>query len=533
MTGVVNLWPGSAAARVSLLSLMAFGFLIATLYASTIPPWWGPDEDYHFGYASNLSEQGKLSDPRKPFYSAEWNKAIIAMDFNQFGMHPAGPTALVGDPHAADKKFEAKYGKAERQPTGEPTRPVVHAPLYHLKAAAAMKPFSGKSVFARLWIGRFVNAFAALLIVFAGWLLAAQVFAREGPRLFVAALVATQPMINYATGTMTNDAFLVAFFVLALAVLLRVIKDPPDRRQGILAGLFVAFALLSKTSALLLVPITVGAFAVQGWRFRAQRRTVLVSLSIAAAIPAVLAGWFFAYLLLKYGSLTGALGAINSAAADGTGRTLADLPGLAGTWLKQTYSTYWMHYVYWEGPRFSLIFYVPFFVGIAGIAGFAAWSWRVWRRGRPLSDKARQAVFLLIVIALTIAPWFVADMMRNLNDNGSAFNGGRFMITNYAGAATLFAIGIGELVRRRNQLLVFALLAGISFWLSASVWKLKVLDRYFGGAGQTLGSELERASFFRPEWITQEVLGALMLLVACAAAVAWIFGVRAASAERQ
>jgi hypothetical protein len=529
----MRFWPSAIAARASLLSLMAFAFLMAVLLASTIPPWWGPDEDYHWSYAANIANEGSLPNPKKPFYSLEWNEAIVAEDFNQFGMAPAGPTALTGDPHALDRKFERKNRLESRLPTGEPTRPVVHAPLFHVSAAAAMRPFAAKSIFTRLWIGRVVNAFIALLIVFAAWVLAAQVFQREGPRLFVAMLAATQPMINYATGTMTNDAVMIAFFTFSLAVLVRVFSDPPSRRLGILAGTFVGLALISKSSALLLVPLTALAFGVQALRHRDLMRRVLTSAAVGAGICFLIAGWFYLYLQLKYGSMTGSLGALNTPAAPGTERGLTALPSLAKRWFAETYSTYWFHFVYWEGPRGNAVFYMPFVFGMIGLSGLAAWVWRVIRTRGFGSLRLQQAVLLLGVVLLAISPWFFNDMLRGLSANGFAFNGGRFIMPTYPAAAVLFTIGVAELVRRRNQVYVFALLAGVSFWVAAEVWKLKVLDRYFGGAGQTLGSELERASFFRPEWVTQGFLSVLMVLVALAAASAWFFGIRAALVERR
>lgn len=509
---------------------MSFAFLMGVLLTSTVPPWWGPDEDYHFNYASGISEKGSLPDPRKPFYSAEWNHALVDTNFNQFGTGPAGPTALTGDPHALDKRYDKKFGATERKPGGEPTRPVVHAPLFHVSAAVAMKPFAGKSVFARLWIGRFVNAFFALLIVFGAWVLAAQVFAREGPRLVVAALAATQPMINYSTGTMTNDAALVAFFTLSFAVLLRVLVDPPERKQGVLAGVFIGLALLSKSSALLLVPICIAAFSVQTYKQREARRAAFTNLGIAAGISALIAGWFYAYLYFKYGSMTGAIGPINVTTEAGTRPATAG-PGLALEWFRETYSTYWMHFVYWEGPRGMAVFYVPLFVGLVGMAGFAAWAWRRIQNHDLGTALVQQAGFLLIVIGLVIAPWFCADMLRGLNSNGFAFNGGRFMMTGYPAAATLFVLGVAELVRRRNQIYAFALITGIAFWVSAEVWKVKTLDRYFGGV-PSLGQELWRATFFRPEWETKGLLVALMVLIALSAATAWIAGIVAARGER-
>lgn len=532
----MDFWPRERMAQICLIFCMAFGFFMAVLLGSTVPPFWGPDEDYHWNYTSHLSEKGSIADPNKPFYSPEWNEALVAMNFNQFGTGPAGPTALTGDPAAVDQKFEQKFGEKERQPTGEPTRPVVHAPLYHSAASVMNKPFAGKSVFTRLWIGRLTNAFIALLIVFAAWVLAAQVFTREGPRLFVAGLAAAQPMINYATGTMTNDAVLIAFFTLAIAALVTIVKNPPDPQQGRFAGIFIALALLSKSSALILAPIALTAFALQYARHKSDRDAKSVlgqSFAWAVGIPVVFAGWFYVYLVVKYGSLTGSVAPINPPVVGPDGsivqHPITSLPGFAAEWMRRTYSTYWSHYVYWEGPRGSIVFYVPMLLGLTGILGLGAWAVRIVRADRWKTPLFSQATFLLGTALLILFPWFAADMMRSLDGHGMAFNGGRFIMPAYPAVAVLFVLGIAELVKRRSQLLVFSAIAAVAVWEGVYMWKLKTLDRYFGGEGITsVGQELLRASFFRPEWVTKNFLWAVIFLAGLSAVAGWIFGVLAA-----
>lgn len=522
-----QLWPHQRSARVSLLLLMVFAGLQALLLASTVPPWWAPDEDYHWGYINYLDERGSLPDPSKPFYAADWNKAIVAMNHNQFGMAPATVTALQGDPHAATKQL-GRLPASARLPNGAPTRPVVHAPLYHSIAALVVKPFAGESVFTRLWIARAVNVFWALLIVFAAWLLAAQVFSRDGPRLFVAGLTAVQPMIAYATGTLTNDAPLIAFFTLTIAALCFMLKHPPDASQGRRLGLFAGLALLTKTSALALVPLTLAVFAIQ-WRRRPdQRATLGRSFAWAAGIPLVMAGWFYVFLIVKYHTLLGNVGTLNGP-SQGAPQSILHLPQLTIDWLKMTYKTYWSHYLYWEGASGSTVFYVPMLLGCTAIAGFASWLWRSLRSGGPRGAVFTQAVFLGCAVLLIMAPFLGVDLMRGLSGNGFMVNGGRFLLPAYPAAAVLFVIGIRELLRVRVQRWAFAALSLVAAWQGLWMWKIKTLDRYFGGAGVTsFKQELYRASFFRPEWITQNSLLVLIALMLLAGALAWLAGVRAA-----
>lgn len=534
----LNWWPRLASARWGLGAIMAFACAMALLLASTVPPWWGPDEDYHWNYVNQISVNHSLPDPREPFYSTEWNRALVTENFNQFGMAPAGPTALTGDPHAADKEYRRSVPRSERHPAGEATRPVMHAPLYHLTAALVSAPFDGQSVWARLWTARAANALVALLIVFAAWLLAAQVFAREGPRLLVAGLAATQPMINYSTGTATNDALLTACFTLVVAVLLRILARPPDPRQGRWLGVFLAAAVLAKSSALMLAPLAAIALLVQylrSDRTPQTRRTALISTAWAFGLPALLAGWFYLILLIKFHSLTGALGAISAPIAAGT-ETLSLRGHIsdARTWLQEVYSTYWFHYVYWEGPRGATLFYVPFFIGMTAIVGLVGAGARLLRIGAARQTAVLQALFLLAVCLLIMLPWFGSDMLRAHSFQGHAFNGGRFMLPAYPAAAALLVIGFSALLQPRVRTWAFSVVMGVAVWQSVMTWKMKTLDRYFGGDGApNLAAELRRASFFRPQWVTGTSLAVLIVLTGLLAVTAWLLGVQTARRETQ
>lgn len=521
----MRFWPRDRRASLALISLFIFVALQSLLMASTIPPFWAPDEDYHWGYVNHLSERGTLADPSEPFYSKEWNEAIVAMNFNQFGMAPAKVSALKGDPHAATKELDRLPASA-REPNGEPTRPVVHAPLYHAVTAALIKPFAGESIFTKLWMARAVNALTAMLIVFAAWLLAAQVFSREGPRLFVAGLTAVQPMLAYATGSMTNDAMLIAWFTMTIAVLCFMIGNPPDRAQGRLVGIFAGLALLSKTSALALGPLVLIAFALQWKRSPDGRSELYRSFGWAAGLSFAIAGWFFAYLILKYHTLLGNVGALNGT-PPGEPLSLLNLPIQTIEWLKLTYATYWSHFVYWEGARYSIVFYVPMLLGSAAIAGFAVWFWRNLRSSGPRSQYFNRAIFLAIAVIVMMLPFIGVDLMRKMSGNSFMVNGGRFLLPAYPAACVLFVLGVRELLRPRSQRWAFPLLVLVAAWQGLWMWKIKTLDRYFGGTGVTsVKQELERASFFRPEWITQETLALLIAAMVLSGACAWWMGVR-------
>src|SRR5215210_246704 len=255
------LLPAGRRARAALLLLLVFTLMHGVLLSVTTPPFWGPDEDYHFLYAEHLVTQHSLIDPDDPLYTREFDAVGGVVDY---GSYCCRETELFqGDPKASVRRL-ARLGEDAREPT-ETGRGVgvVHPPLYHLAAAAVDWAAGDASILTRATWMRFVSAAFGVLAVYAAWLLAAQVFASARIQLLAALLVAVQPMISYLAGVINHDAALIAFTTLALAMMAFMLRSPPRAAQGAWLAAGIVPALLVKGSALVLVPLAAVAYAAQ------------------------------------------------------------------------------------------------------------------------------------------------------------------------------------------------------------------------------------------------------------------------------
>jgi 4-amino-4-deoxy-L-arabinose transferase-like glycosyltransferase len=521
------LLPRARWARWALALLLVFTFIRGGMWAMTQPYFWAPDEDYHFLYVEYLTTQHALPKPDKPLYPDEYPAVIQAMKYDQYSSGPRRDFS--GDPKASVRRLD-HYPDSNRQPhvTGRGVS-VVHAPLYYLTGALVNGALGDTSPFTRIAAVRWVSSAFGVLFVFFAWLLAAQVFRRELLQLTVALLVAVQPMVGFISGIVSNDIAVSAGFAAALALLLFIVRTPPRAAQGLWVGGAIALALLVKSTALALLPLGALAYLGQALTWRDRSREALRSAAIALGVVAVLAAWWYVRSLIVYGSATGQT---TQVVPHGSGEPLSHVFSIAAEWTKLTYRTYWWHFYWWEAPRNTVWFYLPYAVGAVGILGLLMAGWRFRRTLLAVREPLlRQVILMVLAILVLYVPPLAADVLRRLNGTGFILVAGRFQLPAYPAAAALLVIGLREVFRRR--LLPWAcgavmVLASVFCW---HVWTDTYVHRYFGDAGW--GELFRRMSFDRPEfvtpttyWLALIVMGVTLAGFFVALAVPWWQGRR-------
>ena len=521
--------PGVRWARWALVFLLAFTLLRGVVWSVTFPPFFGPDEDYHFLYAEYLTTQHALPSPDKDLYPREYPALVEAMRYDDYAY---GPRITF------DQQFDPKYSikKSEWWPDSwrDPFEPgrgvgVVHPPGYHVVAASVNWSLGDASVFTRYAAVRWVSSAFGVLLVFAAWLLAAQVLRNEALRLLIAFLVAVQPMIALLSGIANHDVLVAATFTLATAFMLFLMRSPPTPRQGVWLGGTIVLALLTKGTALVLLPLAGLAYGAQALANRGQFRTVLSSAVRAGAVILVAAGGWYLFNVIEHGTLTGAVGdEAAGAVPGGVQATLDNLWAWTKQWTGFTYRTYWFHHFWYEAPKGSVLFYLPGYVGVVGMLGLAMLAARRWRSlfaaDRPL---LRQVTFLAICALALYVPLLYVDIQHQLDGKGFSMTGGRYLLPGYAGVATCLVVGLRELIARRAQPLVFSGLAVLAGWFCWSVYDRNYLHRYYGDENQSWDTLLRNMSFDRPEFVTPTTLRvtfALIVLSLLAAAASIVVG---------
>jgi hypothetical protein len=236
--------------------LVAFG-LLAVVYSLTTPLFEAPDEPWHYAYVRWLAEghglprldddaSGAHQEAAQPplYYAAAALVSSFANDDDlhelfwhnpQFG-YQAGGTVN-------DNKNMLIHTERERFPWTD--------------AVLAVR------------LARFVSVLFGLLTVVATYGLTREVLPGY-PLVAVAAagVVAFTPQFLFMSSVVSNDVATAAITTLTLWALARIVRLGPTPRRAAVAGLALGLALLSKTSALLLLLIAVLALAM-GWKKRA------------------------------------------------------------------------------------------------------------------------------------------------------------------------------------------------------------------------------------------------------------------------
>jgi len=228
---------------VALRCLLLVAALQAAAWAIVTPPFQGPDEAAHFGYAQYLAETG---DPPSSVGGIMSDSTEAGTALVWLGLRP-----LIGIPQARPAWSEADQGGwkelEERLPAtaqvdgSGPNAVAKNPPLYYFYAAIPYKLLSGASLFDRLFAMRAFNALLYLGTVTLMWLIAAELFARTWVRTLATAAVALQPMLAFMGGGAINpDTLMVTIWTAFILFAVRMITRGPS--LGMVVGLFGAGA---------------------------------------------------------------------------------------------------------------------------------------------------------------------------------------------------------------------------------------------------------------------------------------------------
>ena len=218
--------------------------------------------------------------------------------------------------------------------------------------------------------------------------------------LGAAAVAAFNPHFLLISSVINNDATAACLCTWTLWAAVRLVKGESGRpgrarsRYGsaLVLGLLLGLSLLSKLSALALLPLAALALWLAWWRER-DLRSALLQGALVYGAALVVAGWWFVRNWLVYGDLTG-LSAMLAAygGRDGWPAHLV-LPELVGTFRS-----------YWASFACELAFpdFVYWGFGALTIVAAAGWvpGWRDAKR------KEREAALLLLGwLVLVLASW--------------------------------------------------------------------------------------------------------------------------------
>jgi hypothetical protein len=522
------LLPRSRWAKASLLLLVLFALLRSVLWASVQPGWLAPDEDYHWEYINYVVEKGTVPHLGSPFYTAELFDAVT---LTHQGTYLVGPrTDYSGAPHAVLRKLGGS-----RTPAPPPPRPVLHPPGYYAAGVLIDNALWSKVSVTRLTALRYYSAALGALTIFGAWLLAAQILAREWQQLAAAALASLQPIMAFSSSTLTNDVAVGLMLTLTLAWCAWMLRGPPRARQGIGLGLLFALAVLVKATMLSLVIVIAAVLALLWRTYPEARRELKGVVKWAVGVAAVIAGWWYVYLLIKTHSILGERGNITGTqGAHGPG--ILHAPAVAWAWISQVYRSYWFDYLSYEVRTVDLWFWLPV-VGMVIVAvGFVIYLVR--SRGTTFTPGGfeRRAVLVIALAALVLViPPGLLDTWRGVHGLPPTTEQGRFLTPAYPGLAVLAVLALRELTRWRRRAFPIAVgaLVAAAFVFYWHTWIIWCLERFYGAANGHWLRELLHASYDKPNFVTQDYLAVVWILAALAFVAAFALTVGGAWPRRR
>jgi hypothetical protein len=318
------------------------------------------------------------------------------------------------------------------------------------------------------------------------FLLAQKVLASVALSLAVTAVAAFNPSFLFASALVSNDIPLAAFCTLTFFVLARILSRAGESnlRNVVLVALFVAGGILSKTTALGLVPFALGVLAFADWRAGRLHKLgpsqialkFLVHALIFGAILVVLTGWYFARNQSLYGD-PAALALINASAIfpRATPPTLFELFYINLPWLWQTF---------WGGPvpgDFS-----PFLLGTLtllaclALLGLGVRTVRNLKRLRALFFFEPPFPILIVLVGWLV--FIVVSQIQFIRISGGT-DQGRYLFPAMASFAILFIVGLRQFHLLRTPLLY--LLPLFLFSVALAVPFAYVLPAYLRPSHQT------------------------------------------------
>lgn len=215
------------------------GIAHASLYALVMPPWGLLDESQHFHYTQFITETGQLPIMWQDMLSDEVIDSIFAVErYVTLG----GETM----PNRADIIVPGRLDSESYQ--------AHHPPLYYL-TLAAVYPWSGADVLTQLFVLRLVGVLlSGITLILVGWS-TRQLWPGQPWIALVAMLfIALHPERAASAGRLSNDVMLELTSAAAFAILAWAIRHGPTWRLALLLTITLGLSVLTKISALLIIP---------------------------------------------------------------------------------------------------------------------------------------------------------------------------------------------------------------------------------------------------------------------------------------
>lgn len=398
--------------RYALIVPLLFSLAIGAAYAASLPSWDLVDEEQHVHYVQYLVEQHELPVVGTLALSPEIIASLFATDrWGRLGF----PRPLSDDP--VDMGLEGLSYEAYQPP------------LFYMALAApyALLP---QAMLDKLYGLRALVVLMAAASVLGSYLLARALWPDEKLLAFgVATLLPLIPERAMAVSRVNNDVLAELAAVGVLVLLARCTRGGLDIRRGLILGLALGLALLTKLNAVALIP---AVLVVWGAMYGTIRLWRWLACGGAIALGALaVSGWFFYRNAALYGDWTGIAGFLRIVRFTPRSSPPEVLAALArGFW-----GMWWDPLIF----AFALLGALAFCVAVVGTG-------RAWSRG--LMGREEKIIVLALGAMLTSA---VVGVWQGAAGGWVPTLQGRFILPAYAPIVMLTLAGVFRLMPAKTH----------------------------------------------------------------------------------
>ncbi len=288
--------------RFWLAAILAAYLAVGSVYAAAVPLFESPDEIWHYAFADHLAGGGGL-----PVFSA--TKSDFLREGGQPPLYYAAVALALLPFDRSDfpgfVRFNASHPNVTRGATSDTPNVFVHTEHEDW-------PWKG-SVLA-VHVGRLVSLVFGVLTILGVYAAGRTAIGDAGLALAGAALVAFIPQFLYMSSSVNNDGLMAAAGTWTGVAALQMIHlgDPgqsPRWRKALWLGFWLGVGMLSKLSAVVLIPLAILALVIRACRARPFEKSVVRNLLLESlavfGVAAVLSGWWYARNLILYGDPLG------------------------------------------------------------------------------------------------------------------------------------------------------------------------------------------------------------------------------------
>ncbi|MBC8160141.1 MAG: glycosyltransferase family 39 protein [Roseiflexaceae bacterium] len=369
--------------------LIAAYVLLAAIYSFVVPLGEGPDEPGHAAYVFFLAREGRLPDQRQNEVPGEGHQPPLFYAL-------AAPATLWLTP--AERQLDLPGNPRFVWAGGDQINAAAHG-------TRELWPWRGTVLAWHLM--RLASVACGAVAVGMTWLAASALqigTEKTAMPLLAAALVAFNPQFLFIGGLVSNDALLAALGATALWLCVRGQRSG-SRGQELALGILLGLALLTKQSALVLVPIIMltclgWQIKQHGWRWR--RLLTWSSCHLVIITAALVSGWWYWRNWQLYGDLFG-LAEFQSQ----FGTQPFDFTSLAAwlTALRQLHDSFWVRFGWMNVAPPTWVLWIYTALGLLAMVGWAyglrLTQQKAWHSAIPPLTLAATTFVFVVAFAYT------------------------------------------------------------------------------------------------------------------------------------